>query len=254
MINFLSILFFTLKYVRMSFWDKFKTGDLCINKTYGKFASLIRGITISSINHSCVAIRLDESKLPEIKIVKIGGVLLFLEIDRLYESGTRKLRTNFMDHEKVYRIPLKEQYYTPEFEQNILELIYSNVNRIEIVMDDNQFVKKPENFKSDIMKNGRYGIPKVDTVCSEISADFYNITLNKHIDKKIKPAVVFVPQTFRTPKGNPYYHLFEAEELVYDKNVNDNGCWLQLLLFILFVAIIIIIIWLLIRNRKKIKN
>jgi hypothetical protein len=242
---------------KSSYWDHFKTGDLCINKTYGKFASFIRGFTISEYNHSCTAIRLDPSILPEIKIVRTGGVLLFLEIDRLkeYESGTRKLRTNFMDQEKVIRLPLKDEYYTKEFEQNIQELIYMNVNRIEIIMNEHQFVKKPENFKSDIMKNGRNGIPKVDTVCSEISADFYNITLNKHINKNIKPALVFVPQTFRTPKGNPYFHLFEKEELVYDKNVSDNGCWLQLFLGILFVIIILIILFLLwraYRRRKKV--
>lgn len=233
----------------MSHWDTFKTGDLCISRTSGKYASFIRGVTNSDYNHSCVAIRIDSSKLPNIKLVKTGGTLLFIEGQNLI-TDNRRLTTNFMDNEKIVRLNLKDEYYTPDFEQKVLELIYTDIKEVIIEPDKSIKIRIPNNFKSDIHKNDKYQpIKKLRILCSEYSANFYHITLNDYIDKRIKYPLLFTPNNFIKSENNPYYYLFDNQVLIYNSN-SSNYDWLKLLAYIILIILIIIVLIFLFKSFK----
>lgn len=225
-------------------FSSFKTGDLCIARTLGKFASLIRGITISDYNHVTVAIRIDPRILPQLKIVRTGGALLFLEKSKNPENGEiqRVARINAMMNMKVLRLPLKDELYTEEFQEKIKELLYLTAFKVELKLKEYIKIEKPSNFESTMnVINRSVPIPKINNVCSENTAEFYLNTLPDAIDKNITPAIVFVPQTFLGSTGNPYYNLFNSEEIVYEDNPIDNY-WGELIMIILIVIFLIILI------------
>lgn len=231
----------------MSFWDKFKTGDLCINRTHGKFASFIRGISISEYNHASIAIRIDEKYLPKLKIVRTGGTLLFMEKDRFPDTNElgRNLRTHFMEHIKILRFPLKNKLYTDEFKNRLEIFLHHKAVNVEIIKGQKILIHKDKDLDTQIFKYSRLQpIPKIETVCSELSADFYSVVFHDKIDKNITPALVFSPQTFLTSNGNPYHNLFNAPEVVFDISNNQNDTsWLELLYIIIFIILIILLVY-----------
>lgn len=235
-------------------FSQFKTGDLCISRTLGKFASLIRGITISNYNHVCIAIRIEPKYLPRLKIVREGGVILFLEKVTYKKTGEvgRTLRINLMENVKVLRLPLKDELYTPEFEQKITQLLYQTAHTVELKQKEYIEIRR-----EPIQKLKSYSrslpLPYIENACSENTADFYFNTLYKHIDKNIIPASVFVPQTFLVSEGNPYYNLFESVQIIYDSNPNDNY-WLELIVSIIIIILILCIMYFFLRYLyRKIK-
>jgi hypothetical protein len=226
----------------MSYWDSFKTGDLCISKTSGKYASFIRGVTNSNYNHSCVAIRIDTTKLPEIKILRTGGALLFIEGQNLIHDN-RRLTVNFMQNEKVLKLSLDDKYYTSEFEEKVLELLYTDIKEIILELDKPKKVKIPNGFNSESHRfDKKQSIRKLRVLCSEYSANFYNITLNSHLDKNPVLPQLFTPENFLNQSKNPYYKLFNSQTLVYDANVS-NYDGLKLIFYIILIIILIYLIY-----------
>lgn len=226
-------------------FSSFKTGDLCVTKTLGKFASLIRTITISNYNHVTVAIRIDPAFLPQLKIVRTGGILLFLEKSKNPENGEiqRVIRINAMMNIKTLRFPLKDEHYTEDFEKRVENLLYLTAFKVEPRIKEYIKIQKPEGFTSDLKLVDRsVPIPQIQNVCSENTADFYSNTLQDKIDKNVVPAVVFVPHTFIGSKGNPYYGLFDPAEVIYDVNPT-NDYWWELIIVILFIIVILILLY-----------
>ena len=222
-------------------FNSFRTGDLCISKTLGKFASLIRGITISDYNHVCVAIRIDPLFLPQLKIIRTGGVLLFLEKSKNPENGEiqRVIRVNTMLNMKVLRLPLKDQNYTKEFEQRITELLYLTAFQVEVRVKEYTKIQQPENFIPTInIINRITPIPKIHNVCSENTAELYLNTLPDAIDKNVVPVVIFVPQTFLGSAGNPYYDLFDDREIIYDTTPTNDYWWELIIVLIILMGLI----------------
>jgi len=238
-------------------FQQYKTGDLLVNNSRGKFATTIRFFTISNYNHVTVAVRIDPNYLPKIKIVRTGGAILFLEPSRVKENGQykREVRINMMDNKKVLRLPLKDQFYSREFENRITELIYQTGNCLELKHKEYIKIQQPENFRPTLnyMSNRIQLTSPILYLCSENVADFYDTILPEHIDKTITPANGFVPQTFLGPVGNPYYNLFESSQIVYDINATDNY-WLELLVLILFIIIILILIYMGFRYWRRCKT
>lgn len=227
----------------MSNLDQFKTGDLCVAKTLGKFASFIRFLTISEYNHVCVAIRIDPTVLPRIKVVRTGGKLLFLEKSKNPETGNieRVIRVNVMNNINLIRLPLKDEFYSAEFENRIEQLIYLTAFKLELVIGEYQKIQKPQNYRYTINPEARSQlIPVIKNVCSENSADFYHITLPDNYDKTIIPAVVFVPQTFLGAKGNPYYKLFDNSQMLFQNDI-PNYYWLDLIILVIIIIILIVL-------------
>src|SRR5438445_10325155 len=151
----------------MADFGRFKTGDLCITRTLGKFASLIRGITISNYNHVCIAIRVDPKFLPRLKIVRDGGVILFLEKAKNPRTGEigRILRPNLMQNIKVLRLPLKDNLYTPQFVENMTRLLYQSAHSVEI--KEREYTKiEPPPIRHLNLYNRSVPFPYIENICS----------------------------------------------------------------------------------------
>jgi hypothetical protein len=222
----------------MTYWDSFKTGDLCITATAGIFPVFARIITNSDYNHACVAIRIDVTKLPRIQIVHTGGTLLFIEGLHML-SSTKFLKVNDMSNTKILQLSLNDKYYTNDFVNNIYNLIYNDMDTIKL---NNKIItiQKPEVYEDINNISKKYLIKYFVGICSEYSANFYNVTLHKHIEFE-SSKFLFVPGDFLKSSNNPYYNLFHKTTVIYEtQDFNYSVCVLILILVIIILMILYI--------------
>jgi hypothetical protein len=174
--------------------------------------------------------------------------LLFLEIYNNVNLGKfrRELRDTHNNEEmKVLRYPLKAHLYTSEFENKILDLIYLTVDRVVLRPKHYTYILKPPNFKSELKCYQRQQlIPEIRYVCSENVADFYFSTLYNHINKDIIPSTIMIPETFLEQKGNPYFELFEENEVIYDVDKVNTYPMINIIIIFVIIGIIFLIIYL----------
>jgi hypothetical protein len=112
--------------------EKIKTGDLILESDEGAIAPFIKVLTFSNYNHCTVGIRLDITKLPEIKVVRTGGVLFVLEpkLHKFWIADSLKSKADFKADYSTLIYPLKDELYTSEFEHHVTNYLYNNCKYI----------------------------------------------------------------------------------------------------------------------------
>jgi hypothetical protein len=109
-----------------------ETGDLLLVSFANIAGYLIRFITLSEFHHTALAIRIDENYLPNIKVVRTGGSLYILDYyytktdSKIYYLILKTINYGEGYHHSIYR-KLKNIYKTPDFYQNCVDYINSNI-------------------------------------------------------------------------------------------------------------------------------
>lgn len=242
--------------------DKINTGDVIISTFNSLLGYGIRVFTDCEYNHIFIAVRIDPSYLPKIKILKKGGLLCVLENkigathrnDKYYHLILRVLP--IYEHYKFLYRPLKKKLYTDDFYQKMTDYIYNNT--IEFLDND-----KKINYISDVIGHSSKIVPHstrtnlyiyssiTANVCSEVTYSFYKYCFDDKINYN---RMLYAPKHFLSPN---FDDIFDDAILLGDKSnvvMNSiNYCGLGCLTLILIIFLIIVSI-LYVFSRKKYKK
>lgn len=238
-------------------YDQIKTGDFILSSFDSVLGYVVRFASKSDYNHIVVAIRIDPSYLPKVKIVKTGGLLCVLENkikklkhkDKKYVGILRVLPT--YNHYKFSYRSLKNKYYDDKFFLNTLDFVKSNA--IEFLDNDKNIIfieDVIDSKKSDVIYSERNNM--ANSVCSELTFSYYQYCLGKDIFQSEHH--IYIPEHFVSPKMSDF---FDSEILLEDKSnttmQNINSRWVYILFTIIILLLLIVIVWL-IYKRKKCQN
>jgi len=229
--------------------DNLSTGDILIYSGNNFFQNAVKIIAMSKYNHVSVVIRIDESSLPDIKILPDGGNLYTLDtkanlLDVLAPPYGFKLK-KFDGSAKIFYRKIHNKYKTPEFYQKIAncikkytQYIYENdkvLNKIRNIFGSNS-----ENPELLINHNGFIESYRA-SFCSSMTLSFYNYILNLNLSN-----TVTLPGHFIT---DSYNHIFD-NSIILD-NTSNNSSTLSIITIILVLLIILIAIYFYVRKRWK---
>lgn len=209
-----------------------KTGDLIVIGSEGFGPQILKTLCNTEYNHSTIVVRLDCSKLPEIKIVKTGGTLFFLEIEKKIDTFNYILIEPGYTNHIVLKLELKNEYYNLEFEselKNILDSLCVYVKfKNNTVINLNKYSKK-----NNLFTPCKRLIHPV--ICSELVLGIYTKLLKiQKYDNKI----MYLPHHFSTDSWDTYF----IKSIIY-KNIPNtyNYFFIYLIFFIIIIGILFII-------------
>ena len=195
----------------MNSFSEIRTGDLLLVSDYSPLAPIGRFLTSSEYNHSTVAVRLDTSVLPEIKLSAGGELFIFEKI--AFRSVLLKEIPDYSKANKILRLPLKAEYYTKDFEDKLTNFLNSTCKSIQYKNKEFKIQRKDKDYPVR-------SHPQIfDILCSEISFSLYYATLDLK-DQQI-PWVI-APSDFLN-----FNYLFDQTRLVHQgPNNTYSHLWL----------------------------
>jgi hypothetical protein len=221
--------------------DQIQTGDVVLMSSITPFAIVVKWCLASEYNHISVAVRIDESFLPDIKVVPTGGKLLLLEFNG---DNYKNILTNQIHHgnrlvqledllpkykkiavRKLNPIYLSDQFYT-DTERFIME------NCLSICKMD---ICSPIFCIFGIGKEENRETPQF---CSELVAKYYRTLIPGSLDHQMK----WLPSHFGQ-NNDQLSSLFIGSEIVVKEVANSymdlfwNG-WVFAIIVILTILII----------------
>jgi len=226
-------------------FDSFKTGDLLLNSSTGAFATVVQYVTFSDYNHSTVTVRIDMSYLPKIKIVREGGKLFLIELIKDIKFPKLILWESQYINKKVERFPLKDKYYTKEFEQNLTHFLNIHCVLLRFINKPDIYVEK--NPESSQLKHKfqlrRNNLPTaICSICSELTASIYLTCLPEETKNRKYEPYLYLPRTYSNKKHR-FNHLFEQGIIVYSNNINNNYSITLILLFLFILLLIFLVLY-----------
>lgn len=216
--------------------DSIKTGDLILQSFGGFLSPIIRFVTLSDYHHSTVAIRLDPTYFPDLKIVRTGGELFVLEakLDKSEKWVVDSLKdpNGFDKSFKVLILPLKDEFYTKEFEKHVINFIQSNCRYI-LTKNQEIKVKKIVTDKYQRIHTNKYQ----GVLCSERVAAFYYRCLHDKINMNYINFLI-APHHF-VQKENMLNLIFK-ENYVFRDIQNNNDRYGMLIIILILVILILL--------------
>jgi hypothetical protein len=245
--------------MEISKYDDIQTGDVVLLSSITTFSVVVRWGVGSEFNHVGICIRIDPSKLPEIKIKKNKGLLCILEFNGddfssvltgkiQYGNRLSKLSDVIEKYKRVAYRRLNHIHYTFDFKEKIrkflikycydsspMDLVTPALNAmlgLELKQDDTDYHP---------------------TFCSELSAKFYGDLIPGSIKTNYKN---LLPHHF---VGKKYDHLFESKTIDVKNEYHylmdffhSSTFWI--IIFLILIVIIILFIFLGKKAYKKIIN
>lgn len=223
-------------------FDKIQTGDVVVMSSITPFAVFVKWCVASEYNHVAVAVRIDESVLPKIKVVKNKGLLCLIEFNGddykniltgEIHHGNRLIVFSdiILKYKKIAIRKLHKKYYTKNFESDITKFIYKYCNHLSKMDFTILFFKIIGLELNNDEKNEN------PNFCSELTAKFYGDLIKGSIDTNYQN---LLPHNFIS---NKYNHIFEQDLIIVKNEYHEvmdffhNGLFWVLALIILIVII-----------------
>jgi hypothetical protein len=229
--------------------NEVKTGDVLLVSCNTFAGGILKVITLTPFNHIDVAIRIDESYLPRIKILKTGGTLCILQakcpfktvLQKLkYRLVLRKIDINTTNKQYICR-SVKEEIYNDSFFQKVVNYIGSNIVEFneneKISAVDNVIDCTDKTIPLTIRNKDHFLSPKSSNICSELAFSFYSYTVGHNIFKTDK--YVILPHHFTEPNFNDF---FDSEKML-KQNSDTITLLTAILVAVSFFGILIYLIY-----------
>lgn len=224
----------------MSEYDGFKTGDLLVNSSHGTLAEIIKNITFNDYNHVTMAVRLDITVLPRIKIVRDGGTMFIVEITKHLKYPTIFIRQSRYRNYKVIRYPLRDELYTNDFVKQLKKFIKYNCVKIEMLDDSFVSVQPPDN-NNDFRLRCQRCPAAIGTICSELIFSIYKYCFPTIVDDTYNP-ILILPRSFVYDDKNPCRQLFLEAIQTKDQLSSMHYDMLVVVLLLIILALIILFV------------
>jgi hypothetical protein len=226
-------------------WWKVETGDIILMSSITTFSVIVRWSNATDFNHCSIAVRIDENKLPEVKIVKTGGTLCAIEFNGddyknvltgEIHHGNRLVVLNDMlsKYKRISVRKLKNEHYTEGFVERAKNFILKYCKH---------------KVKIDMLTpalNSVFGLELKDdnsdqhpVFCSELTSKFYGDIINGSIKTNYKN---LLPHHF---VGSKYNHLFDSDVIDIKNEPHDVMDFMQSWVFLIILLLILIIIFIL---------
>lgn len=237
-------------------YDDIETGDLLLASYDNLTGYIIRFLTNSNFHHVCVAIRIDESKLPEIHILKNNGSLYILDNwyfeteSKVYQFVLMPLKFSNYNH-YIYR-KVKSSLKNPDYYSRIIDYISSNtyhyIDRNNFKREISKFVKtKNSNIPCSTRVNKLPFQNISKKYCSEITYSFYDYVIPNKL-KNIRS--VYIPEHFLDPE---FESIFDKQKtLIYEPNVIMNTVNNNILYAMILILIFVIFLLILFKYKKQV--
>lgn len=209
--------------------NNIKTGDLILVSDYGPLSPLVKVFTLCEYNHSAVAIRLDFSALPEIKLsTNEDGELFVLDKISLKDVTLKQIPT-YTGVNKVLRLPLKKELQTQEFEDNLTKFLYRTCDVIEYKGTKITVQKRSTDLPT--REHNKF----YDMFCSEITFSLYYACFQNRLNQSL-PSLI-------TPKSLLFFNqLFEKSSIIYQNpEANYRHLWLAAIVFLVLIILLYLI-------------
>ena len=221
--------------------DFIQTGDVLLMSSITPFAILVKWTLASEYNHIAVAVRIDDSRLPDIKVVKKGGRLCLIEFngddyqniltDQIHH-GNRLVDLDdlWSKYKKLAIMRLNPIYYNKKFEK--MTEIFIMENCLSVCKMD---ICQPILCVLGIGENKTRETPKF---CSELVSKYYQTLIPGSIQDPSK----WLPSHFGR-YNKDLGELFMGEEVVIKDEPHStmDFFWSPWMVIIIFLVIIIVI-------------
>jgi hypothetical protein len=237
--------------------NNIKTGDIILTSWVNPIGTLVKWITYSNYHHVEIAVCIDPTFLPAIKIIKKGGILCFLGTNKGSKYKKSKNNTRYYIYLKKYihgnpvniiTRSLKVIHKNTDFLQKCINYISSNVIEYEDetkIMQITKFLDTTDTKVPLTLKDNLYPLSNfTNGFCSEITFSFYKYCLGNLINNE---NIIYLPKHFLEPHLN---NIFD-KEIVISQKASSNLNFIYDIIFIILVIFLLIIIYYIYKYFKK---
>jgi hypothetical protein len=223
-------------------YDQIQTGDVILMSSITPFAIVVKWSICSEYNHVSIAVRIDKDYLPNIKVVKRGGMLCLIEFNgdliknvltgKNHKGNRLVVFNDIIDkYKRLSFRKLDRIHYTDQFERKVEDFIYKYCNHVT-EMDVMTPILCILGLQLNIDEYNNH-----PEFCSELAAKFYGDLIPGSIKDPYKS---LLPPHFA---GKKYNNLFSSDVRDLKNEPHAVMDFFHSVYFWIIIAIILIILF-----------